>query len=149
MLNVRRRGFTATAQSFKVAEQVACLLDCMPERLAASCIASATLRMAGPYGVGINGHNWGEWAHTCIFTDGHDIPLPSGVVWQRNRWGWLQGESHTAADTLLGFFGLDCQQVMAHYGVPAYGERYTLRLTDIIATLAPHLLETAASIKAS
>lgn len=134
----RRNGFTTTPREIQIAEQTACLLDCLPPNVARQAIASCYFVIQSPNSVGINARNWGKWVRTCIFAPGGDIPLRAHV-WHRSG-NWLRGDSAAAANAILAYFGVTIEDVKQRYGEPVEGSKYKVRLSTIIADMIPDLL---------
>lgn len=104
----------------------------------AMAVMSCTFVVQGACSVGHRNKNWGSWVRTRMRTHGEK---PAGCVWQCGR-DMVASDSVEAAESVLDCFGLTMDRVYEQYGFPEHGKVYTVRLLDIIQTLAPEILTT-------
>lgn len=100
---------------------------------------TCNFEIQGPNSVGIKGQNWGTWIRTRICTNGNLPPITR--AWQDQRGGWISGDSIEAAESVLQCFGITMAEVFATFGEPEVGQKYTVKLADIIARIAPQFLQ--------
>lgn len=107
----------------------------LPKHVCNAAMATCRITLQGPQSVGQQAKNWGRWIRMRMQTFGH---IPDGLRTAAQRQHhWIATDSHTAAEQILACFGLSLDDVFAHYGKPAEGEKMTIDLIDLVTSLAP------------
>ena len=134
-----------TKRHFDFGDQFGHLLSPILSRNLATAAASCRFTIQGPNSVGDTAKNWGTWIRTNIQTDGERPQCRH--AWQIQKSGWISGDSHEAANVILDCFGLTIDHVFEHYGAPEWGVVYHVDLADVIAALAPEIMQAPRAVK--
>ena len=107
------------------------ILSILPDHVAAIAAATCSFELQGKESIG---NEWGLGVATKMQTFGM-VPAGFSEISFSRCGNWITAHNKAAARVVLSPFGLTLEEVLAFYGTPPDGEKYSLTLFEAVKTL--------------